>query len=143
MDYHYVLQITIKNKNKERRIWNARSKNISLRGTSDKYSMVRSLGRSIDRDQSFIPRCVDIPLFFILVIETGRGEEINPLLFFVVFFFFSNSKEKRKKKKWIQPQWNLQSGPGFQLNFINNEAENRIASAGQQSHTRYLNKKRK
>lgn len=126
MDYHYVLQITIKNKNKERRIWNARSKNISLRGTSDKYSMVRSLGRSIDRDQSFIPRCVDIPLFFILVIETGRNEEINPLPFFVVFF--SNSKEKRKNKKWIQPQWNLQSGPRFQLNFINNEMRLKIES---------------
>lgn len=112
MDYHYVLQITIKNKNKERRIWNARSKNISLRGTSDKYSMVRSLGRSIDRDQSFIPRCVDIPLFFILVIETERGEEINSLLFFVVFFFrIRKKREKRKSGFNLNETCNLV--PGF------------------------------
>ncbi len=75
-----------------------RSKNISLRGTSDKYSMVRGFSGSLDRDQSFIPGCIDIPLFFILVIGTGGVEEdsrsnpisvINPLLLYL-FFLFSN-----------------------------------------------------
>nr|YP_010575501.1 photosystem I subunit IX [Corydalis platycarpa]UZM11224.1 photosystem I subunit IX [Corydalis platycarpa] len=44
-------------------MFNARSKNISLRGSCAKYSMVRFFSRSIDRDQSFLPGCLDIPLF--------------------------------------------------------------------------------
>lgn len=60
---------------KKRRIFNARSKNISFRGTGTKYSMVRVFSRFIDRNQSFIPGCVDISFFFILVIEIERGEE--------------------------------------------------------------------
>ena len=60
---------------KIRRIKNARSKNISLRGTGSKYFMVWVFSRSIDRDQSFIP--VDILLFLILVlvIDMGGGED--------------------------------------------------------------------
>nr|YP_009383556.1 photosystem I subunit IX [Aster altaicus]YP_010120111.1 photosystem I subunit IX [Erigeron multiradiatus]YP_010307486.1 photosystem I subunit IX [Heteropappus gouldii]QRI59446.1 photosystem I subunit IX [Erigeron breviscapus]ARR27853.1 photosystem I subunit IX [Aster altaicus]QRC36842.1 photosystem I subunit IX [Erigeron multiradiatus]ULU22630.1 photosystem I subunit IX [Heteropappus gouldii] len=34
----------------KRRFFNARSKNISFRGTGTKYSMVRFFGRFIDRD---------------------------------------------------------------------------------------------
>ncbi|KAE9610924.1 hypothetical protein Lalb_Chr07g0192091 [Lupinus albus] len=53
--------------------------------------MVRGFSGSLDRDQPFIPGCIDIPVFLILVIGTGRGEEdsrsnpismINPLFFF-------------------------------------------------------------
>nr|WOZ10095.1 photosystem I subunit IX [Persicaria lapathifolia] len=58
---------------KRRRIFNARSKNISLRGTGTKYFMVRIFSRSIDRNQSFFPGCVNIPLFFILVIDMVGG----------------------------------------------------------------------
>jgi len=71
------LTITKNNKipynNKKRRIWNARSKNLSISGTGNKYSMVWVFSGSIDRDQSFFPRCVDIPLFFILVINVPEG----------------------------------------------------------------------
>nr|UTT74055.1 PsaJ [Trichosanthes laceribractea] len=56
-------------------LFSARSKNISLRGTGSKYYMVRGFSGSINRDQSFIPGCVGIPIFFILVIDLGRGEE--------------------------------------------------------------------
>ncbi|DAD49230.1 TPA_asm: hypothetical protein HUJ06_031916 [Nelumbo nucifera] len=35
--------------------------------------MVRVFGRSFDRDQSFIPRCVGIPFF--LVIDMGKDEK--------------------------------------------------------------------
>jgi len=72
MYYSYVLLQYI-NKEKRRRIFNARSKNISLRGTGSKYSMVRVFSRSIDRNQSFFPGCVNIPLFFILVIYMVKG----------------------------------------------------------------------
>nr|QCG69930.1 photosystem I subunit IX [Paeonia suffruticosa]QLI42395.1 photosystem I subunit IX [Paeonia lactiflora] len=62
--------------NKERRrIFNARSKNISLCGAGTKCSMVRVFSRFIDRDQSSIPGCVNVPLFFILVIDVRRIEE--------------------------------------------------------------------
>jgi hypothetical protein len=54
---------------------NARFENISFRGSGTKYSMVRVFSRFIDRNQSFIPRCVDISFFFILVIDMERGEE--------------------------------------------------------------------
>jgi len=37
--------------------------------------MVWGFSGSLDRDQSFIPGRIDIPLFFILVIGTVRGEE--------------------------------------------------------------------
>ncbi|KAF4396249.1 hypothetical protein F8388_019795 [Cannabis sativa] len=56
---------------KLRRILNARSKNISFRGTSSKYYMVWVFSRIIDRDQSFISGCVDIPLFLMIVIGKG------------------------------------------------------------------------
>lgn len=71
MYYSYVLQYI--NKEKRRRIFNARSKNISLRGTGTKYFVVRIFSGSIDRNQSFFPGCVNIPLFFILVIDMVRG----------------------------------------------------------------------
>ncbi|KAK7239876.1 hypothetical protein RIF29_43243 [Crotalaria pallida] len=67
----------LKKKKKEGGFKNARSKNISFRGTSDKYSMVRGFGGSLDRDQPFIPGCIDIPLFFILVIGTARVKKIR------------------------------------------------------------------
>nr|YP_010388247.1 photosystem I subunit IX [Orostachys minuta]UPO69261.1 photosystem I subunit IX [Orostachys minuta] len=44
-------------------MFNARSKNIFICGTDTKYYMVRIFSRSIDRDQSFIPRCADISFF--------------------------------------------------------------------------------
>ncbi|KAF4348564.1 hypothetical protein F8388_000243 [Cannabis sativa] len=56
---------------KLRRILNARSKNISFRGTGSKYYMVWVFSRIIDRDQSFISGCVDIPLFLMIVIGKG------------------------------------------------------------------------
>ena len=82
--------------------------------------MVRGFGGSLDRDQPFIPGCIDIPLFFILVIGTARGEEdsrfnqisvINPK----VSFFFSNYKKfkKRKNRGAFGPQRNSESGPTF------------------------------
>ncbi|KAF4400829.1 hypothetical protein G4B88_004372 [Cannabis sativa] len=54
-----------------RRILNARSKNISFRGIGSKYYMVWVFSRIIDRDQSFISGCVDIPLFLMIVIGKG------------------------------------------------------------------------
>nr|YP_010994036.1 photosystem I subunit IX [Vuralia turcica]WOZ11481.1 photosystem I subunit IX [Vuralia turcica] len=56
--------------------------------------MVRGFSGSLDRDQSFIPGCIDIPLFFILAIGTGRVKEdsrsnpisvINALLLYLFF----------------------------------------------------------
>ena len=37
--------------------------------------MVRGSSGSLDRNQSFISGCIDIPLFLILVIGTGRRDE--------------------------------------------------------------------
>nr|UEE83362.1 photosystem I subunit IX [Epilobium palustre] len=48
-------------------MFNARSKNISFRGTGTKCSLVRGFSGSIDRDQSFLPGCVDIPFFFLVI----------------------------------------------------------------------------
>lgn len=56
----------------KRRIFNARFQNIPFRGTGPKYFMVWVFSRYINRNQSFFSRCVDIPLFFILVINTER-----------------------------------------------------------------------
>ena len=65
--------------------------------------MVRGFSGSLDRDQSFIPGCIDIPLFFILVIGTARGEEdsrfnqisvINPK----VSFFFRIIKSSKRER---------------------------------------------
>lgn len=42
-------------------------------GTDNNYSTVRGFDKFINRDQSFILKCIDIPFF--LVIKKGRGEE--------------------------------------------------------------------
>jgi len=65
------------NKEYRRRIFYARSKNISIRSVSNKYSMVRVFSRSIDRDQSFFPGCFDIPFF---PFGRYRSETINLLI---------------------------------------------------------------
>uniref|UniRef100_UPI003002EBCE photosystem I subunit IX n=1 Tax=Corispermum chinganicum TaxID=1076197 RepID=UPI003002EBCE len=69
----YVLLLFYTLKKLKRRIFNARFQNISFRGTSTKYFVVWVFSRSINRNQSFFPRCVDIPLFLILVIDMVRG----------------------------------------------------------------------
>nr|YP_001312226.1 hypothetical protein CYtaCp060 [Cycas taitungensis]BAF64967.1 hypothetical protein [Cycas taitungensis] len=51
-----------------RKTYNARYKDISFHSACASYFMVRVFGRSIDRDQSFFPRCFDFSLFFILVL---------------------------------------------------------------------------
>ena len=46
------------------------------KGVTSKYYMAQAFKSCIDRDNSFFPRCVIIPLFFfILVNDIGRGEE--------------------------------------------------------------------
>lgn len=61
--------------NKIRRIFNARSTNLSFHGTGTKYAMVWICSGSINRDQSLFPGCVDIPFFFILVIDMEKSED--------------------------------------------------------------------
>lgn len=110
------------NKEYRRRIFYARSKNISIRSTSNKYSMVRVFSRSIDRDQSFFSGCFDIPFFFILVINTGGGwrkleTQLN-ISGYYPLFSNSNKLEKRKNKSgfnlsqtrnWVQASRKLKS----------------------------------
>lgn len=100
------LEFTIK----VRSIENARFKNISIRCTGNKYSMVRVFSRSIDRNQSFFPRCINIPLFCILVINTryGGGEEDSkynsivetPILSSLFFFVFNYNSSRYKRERW-------------------------------------------
>jgi len=59
--YYYVLQITRKNEG-----------GFEMRDLKTYLSMVRRSSGSLDRNQSFIPGCIDIPLFLILVIGTAR-----------------------------------------------------------------------
>ena len=63
--------------------------------------MVRGFGGSIDRDQSFFSRCIDIPLFLILVIDMGRGEKDERSNYILnmcnqpTLFFFRKDKDER------------------------------------------------
>lgn len=136
------------NKEYRRRIFYARSKNISIRSASNKYSMVRVFSRSIDRDQSFFPGCFDIPFFFILVINTGGWRNLETqfnISDYYPLFSNSNKLEKRKNKSGFNlsqtRNW-VQTSSKFTLiksliKLRDTEVEMRL---GQQYHTRSWNK---
>jgi len=123
-----IIKICIRIKIKEGGFFNARYKNISFCGTCDKHSMVWVFSGSIDRNESFIPRCFVISLFLILVIliwgemKKSNFMWLNFASFFQIFRVDRKDKERKNGLKLIEnkvnsiQEWFFEKRNSIQMN---------------------------